>query len=762
MITNYKTSNYSLDTNPMHPKYGWQLMHAYNGYFPFTSKLVTPVLMSDPTIAKSQTGFHYLFYNRYTGQARFFTNVESTSDYDPKYFSLNFSFVNNPSKGYSGLFNSYNNQILALDEKSDALMAKAFIPNQNVDPNYINTLSDIKLSYDPCICTKTENEINELKIELCKRNHLNLYAEGKYAGITKQFDNSGKLPSSFGPTWLSSVYGEYLTNDTFKIDGGTTIYKTADSMASAYYVSEDMKFLSTALGLFGKVVDPIKIGTNITIGSLLQEIDFLPSSLKNDTSKIKLPLGNALSFGAKQLSALVNPAVPNVSFTEGQIALRGKITQDLSWGGFTSRYIHHPGSLSALNCDFDKYPYYNEAPGLMALVYTPKFGFKNIINEFVSTIGLYINNGSIELQIKEPIKYAINPASNIDITKSKLYSTIEFDYVTKNDNVIKKVFIRSHGFYSKFVKNLAGGYKHYLIQTRIVPLDKQHTMTFKSLNFNIGTTNGLSPNSTPEEMLKLVDPTILGKFNFRLKIMSSYEYTPNNYITPPQLLEVNSYKIKYEDGILVKPLAVDNIYPDTIYTSQISLTGSSTNPTYIKASYIIVDNNFSPPVNVILQPTVDLQFTGAGRLSPSSFGTTTIDPQINIWNQSEELHPISNLEIKSFCNTSYKANQSLKSTIIKSPNVIMPTNLQLSTYFSIYPNPTSSNSTLKITNPSSEKIIIKIYDLIGKEVTSQEAKNISITKNEIELFTEKLNIGFYLVKVIHGDIEQSLRLEVQK
>ena len=92
----------------------------------------------------------------------------------------------------------------------------------------------------------------------------------------------------------------------------------------------------------------------------------------------------------------------------------------------------------------------------------------------------------------------------------------------------------------------------------------------------------------------------------------------------------------------------------------------------------------------------------------------------------------------------------------------MPTNLQLSTYFSIYPNPTSSNSTLKITNPSSEKIIIKIYDLIGKEVTSQEAKNISITKNEIELFTEKLNIGFYLVKVIHGDIEQSLRLEVQK
>ena len=176
MITNYNpNTNNSIDDNPMHPKYGWQLMHAYTGYKPFTSSMASPILM--PAF---ETGYHYMFYNRHTGDVRFFTSVEFMDNHDPAKISLNLEFLNaDPSKN-SALFNHYNSRMLSLSDTTRANMAKGFFhPNSNYDQNHFNT-TDFKFDYDPCICDKS---LNQLAFKLMARNQLNIYAEGKYAGI---------------------------------------------------------------------------------------------------------------------------------------------------------------------------------------------------------------------------------------------------------------------------------------------------------------------------------------------------------------------------------------------------------------------------------------------------------------------------------------------------------------------------------------------------------------------------------------------------
>ena len=374
MITNYDPIHHNtIEDNPMHPRYGWQLMHGYNGFRPFTATATSPVFMT--TLGYGLTGFHYLFYNRHTGQTRLFTNVESLTDYDPKSLSVNFGFEQLKKTNISGLFNYYNDRMVALDDYSVAKYAKSFLPAaQNIDPNFMNT-TDFNLWYDPCVCTKN---LEPLKIELFKRNTLSLYAEGKYSGITKPFDNSGQLPSSFGKDWLTSVYGDYDLQKDFEVQGGFQVYRTAQQMVNDYYVSPGMQFLGEAMNLFGGAagsIPAISIGSTTISqlwGTMTNPSGQISTIYQNvNQSDLDIPIGNILGKAASKFSGMINPSVPNVMFTEGQIALRGKIIQDLNWGGFSFRSLAHPGSRGAQSVSLDKYPYYNEAPGLFTLVKTP-------------------------------------------------------------------------------------------------------------------------------------------------------------------------------------------------------------------------------------------------------------------------------------------------------------------------------------------------------------------------------------------------------
>ena len=116
--------------------------------------------------------------------------------------------------------------------------------------------------------------------------------------------------------------------------------------------------------------------------------------------------------------------------------------------------------------------------------------------------------------------------------------------------------------------------------------------------------------------------------------------------------------------------------------------------------------------------------------------------------------------IKGFCESNkYQAYKFIeKSTGISKA----PSKKDFRTTFTLQPNPAASYTTLRIENPSSDKAMIRIYDLIGREVYKLDAADISDKKNEVVLNTEGLNKGIYIVNVVHGDVEQGLKLEVNE
>ena len=326
---------------------------------------------------------------------------------------------------------------------------------------------------------------------------------------TKNFDNKGNVPTTFGNDWLSSVYGKYNDNKDFEFEDGFQVYRTADRLADQFYVSADMQLFSSLVSTFGSKVGTAAFssvfGDNLVNGATIEKVWGAVKGLSGTGSSaaiynnveegtIKMPWDQITTFGANKLAGILNPSVPNVTFTEGQIALRGKATQDIKIAGFSQRYIDHPGTRGAQVGVLENYPYYNEAPGLFALINKPMFNIKFPKYYEVSTIGLVGIFGDFELQVLDPLKYAINPSSGIDINKSKLKATIEFDfYFPKSySNAValsetRKLFPRSHGFYveskglqkAKSTAGFGDSVRHLVVQTRIMPLDKIHEVNFK-------------------------------------------------------------------------------------------------------------------------------------------------------------------------------------------------------------------------------------------------------------------------------------------
>jgi hypothetical protein len=407
----------SVPYSNMHPRYGWQLLHSSNNYQPFST---TPLTINDPGFSD---GPYFLFYNKYTGQLRsmiYPQGYESSNELQFNlFFNRNTNYVANGNAYYtSAIFNSYD-RMQSLDRKTIIQQATAIADNTQNGGGDKAYFGDFNLSYDPCVCVT----LPEMTFEVYKRDKLKMYAEGRLVALSSTFDKSGNAPYKFGKDFMASVYGDYNTGTGFLgVKNGFLVYNKADQLAKDFFVSPEMQFLSSAIGLFGKAVNPISLSSGHSLSSTLGGISFLPSFMKNDTSIIKLPLGNALSAGLDFLSGQINPKIPNVMLMEGQIALRGEITNAVPWPGFKTKNFGHPGSPINKTVNKYNYPYYNEAPGLFAMLKTPE------VSMYLQRNNLGLNTGlSIDL-INGPIEYTLNPAAEIDMDKTKIYATFEFDF----------------------------------------------------------------------------------------------------------------------------------------------------------------------------------------------------------------------------------------------------------------------------------------------------------------------------------------------
>ena len=68
----------------------------------------------------------------------------------------------------------------------------------------------------------------------------------------------------------------------------------------------------------------------------------------------------------------------------------------------------------------------------------------------------------------------------------------------------------------------------------------------------------------------------------------------------------------------------------------------------------------------------------------------------------------------------------------------------------MYPNPTDSDITIDFQIQNTEKLNIKVFNLLGKEVLSKQ-----ITKNDASLKVSNLNSGIYVIRITSLNGENS-------
>jgi hypothetical protein len=866
-----QTTNTAATYSNMDPRYGWELMHSATNYQPFST---IPLLASDPGFSN---GPYLLFYNKYTGHLRTVVYPEGYSGANSMQFRIGFNIStkhpdNNNSWYASGLFNMYNKRMQALDEKTLLTDIFAIADNTQGGGDSRPYIGEFNLSYDPCVC----NTLPELEIDVYSRTKLKMYAEGRLVALSSPFDKSGNAPLNFGKDFMSSVYGDYINGSgLYGIRNGLLLYNKADQRAKDFYVSDEMQLLSKGLGLFGKAVNSISFSSGITPASLLGDLAFLPASIRNDTSKIKVPIGNLLSAGFDKLSSAINPPTPNVFFIEGQMALRGEIENNFSWSGFNKKSIGHPGSPINKTVGKHNYPYYNEAPGLFALLKTPQidFSIQRYRRNWFEPVGNGLllehsrdRNTGFDIDITNgDLEYALNPAAEINLEESKIYASIEFDlysqprfskttcfgcpsqyviyndfwgieygdsakykidinqdlrkknnfydehflkafrrtnpfvhsskeYIKKPDDILSKSFyiVNSDTPYWDDIKksvneilgagssqciNIAGlnldadfeeagtnmgliwknKFKNRIfkntIQTAIMSIENLAKINFREIFDHLNyISEPIAGSSCSNVYQQLLDP--------RLKIVAHYKFKPNQYGEVNETEQIYNYKLNTNLKYVVNKEFLASSKPSlNQLSSDITIGNTSyTTPTDVYGKNVIINGTISSngsKVRIYASQSVTI-------VPPGSVDPNVEIVILDVFDQAV-LNPASTTQIASYCNLNtgnYKAKEPVnKASIVSINNGLKKPDILSIT---LYPNPTMSNTTLKIDNPTSEKIHIKVYDIIGKELLSQQADNISRSQNSMEVNTSALNSGIYIVKVWHGEIEQSLKLEIQK
>jgi hypothetical protein len=108
---------------------------------------------------------------------------------------------------------------------------------------------------------------------------------------------------------------------------------------------------------------------------------------------------------------------------------------------------------------------------------------------------------------------------------------------------------------------------------------------------------------------------------------------------------------------------------------------------------------------------------------------------------------------------SLQATQTFNLTLVRKKNVgLNETNLN--TLVNVYPNPTSSNTTLSIHLETAEKVEVSIADVQGKVIINKFKKEVTSGPQEIELPTASLQDGIYFVNIHVGEKSAQVKLVV--
>jgi hypothetical protein len=454
----------SVQDYDFHWQEGWEILWVNLGYFPdgrpINQSDLNSILPDAIQLANPRTPY-IIAYNRYSGKLRMFVNVYSDlSQISDIYMNLLYE----DRLSVSGLFRNQGNFDKTLDQTSDYTNITTY--NKNPQNSTDWWTSDVQLSYDPCIC---EYE-SKLRFHLRGIKEFDLELYGRSIGVVDSLlDANGK------PTYQDFLNVSNIHNA--KKGGGVLIYKHFDGIVNDYntnlkkyseelkdYNSPENKAKRAAMKLLkSAVVD----GGSAAISGLPQakiasillrnSLHFGKWDIPKDTAKAKKLAKKVVDAGGKQMKSLLGksmdqlsitligkqnkpkkPSMPMATFTDMRIVGTMKDVNNISISEFYTPGSFKPGmQLSAYN-----YPAYNEAPGLYAMLETPKVSFyesepRDPTKGSNQAVRSQINH-KLAIKLKEPLKYKLNHAVDFDFDRTQLYILFEIEmensYYTKSLN----------------------------------------------------------------------------------------------------------------------------------------------------------------------------------------------------------------------------------------------------------------------------------------------------------------------------------------
>jgi hypothetical protein len=804
---------------------GWELLAVNLGYFPnmetFAYHGVTNTHQDLPYI---------VLYNRYLGKIRFHGKVGDEWATKNYWQSIRVNLkIPDDSPNFSGLLRLAEGIDKSLNQNTTTTEYTALCEANNVKNQWF--VAEFQVAFDPCVCNWPS--YMQFDFNLVQNDNLTLHG----GGITIQQEIVG------GANGDELVHGDYLSNFKREInsdaEGGFVIYKDMQNMVDGYIdkleayqqaldsVNKHNKKVDRNLAILKWASLAVKLGAAVitsggshaaTFALLSTEApDLIISGDSIDVDKafkeVEKILGKEvqtfISDNFKHQNPPAKPNRPTANFTE--MYFQGNIQTSAYRPG--PRLIT-PGAYGNSDTTFvtnpSRYPVYNEALGVFALLESPKLVVSQVeqnrscsadtiisyhVNMFGDTIAdtsynLFVGLDRVtQIKLAEGLKYYLNPALNyknvnIEVAfeiNGKIYAAVSPLIGTKPTKNLPaaNVNIESTAFSVELEDTLFVGSK-IKYNSAYMPIDIMNDFVFSFGNrHEIHSIPIISygPYANCTTLLDAYTGDKLNRFGIdsvQMLILLNIEYdelksdgSPHDY-TYMFRYSLQPNNIWVNDSIEIYPNLPGSAgditqYPEDLYLNGVDFDGTAIDGCKLNGTTYLCkawnDVEVTGTFSVANGYQVNVEAGNELRILPESMTppemTFSIAPVLDF---SNPMPPVDPTFITAFCAPSgaYNARTSTKSlhedTLEVAEDVAYP---EFEDIFSLnlYPNPTGGNATLELTIGDRSVINLQVTDISGKPVVAPITNGIATAGvNRYELQTESLAKGIYFVHlVVNGE-----------
>lgn len=773
---------------------GWELMWMNTGYYPDGQQINNPLpnsILNSPIGLTNEFTPYIIVYNRYTGKMRLFANLITPFGSANNIYS---TFRYGGQFG-SGIFRNLNNFDRPLDMPTINLGATVY--NKNDNNNSLWYSNDIQLSYDPCVCSYA----TDINLELKAIQNFDVKLYGRELQV--------EVP-------LNQIETDFLNQNSIEAGGAAgnnLIYKFTDKLYSDY--QQQLADYNSKLKDYNNSQNTLKnqvlgITKDITLGVFNSA--FPTSALKN------LIIKNAITLAGKafpdtttalgwakaakeatkgligkefdylsQQSVLDKPTAPTMpTATLSEMRISGNITQS-NFINITG--LHTPGSFKpgvhALQAN--SYPIYNKPVGLFALLERPKLNIyeNSSYNEFIYTINQGTFNESqrirmlrsfdLRMKFADILKYKLNDAVAIDKLKTGTFVSFIIEYendytfniedypINCNSPISGGMNVNSKDAYLMHHTD-KNGLTNRTFETEWFPMSKLNTkeinlLFYDSIDADYSDISGCKYHNIYSSNYHNVK-------SIKMKIMNDMYFKDNPEYNTTQVF---TYVILSKDNPSQETSSLkisETLNEFNEYNSgEVNISNEYIRPGHPYITKAIGNNLYIDAVNINLAGGVTV--APGYFLHLRSFNEISINPEIKMIPEvtietvnSFSLLPIfkesTSSELVNYCdgiNKKYSANILTLAKKLEDENT---TKKELkSNQLGAYPNPVNTFLNIILTDKTTGVLVL--YDLLGKQIYSQEIT----CNNKATLDVSLLPNGIFILKVIDGINNQTQKIIVQ-